>query len=119
MFDCNTSTWNRKFWLRAHARAGIYIQKGTMWKPQKSVLKNLLLDKAEPCHDIITNWCVADGNSFLHKVKWPTDSTFGEIVQMDVNYMTIKYRKFENICVVLDQSQPQSIFGDTIKGTKI
>ena len=38
---------------------------------------------------------------------------------MDVNYMTIKYKKFENICVVLDQSQPQSIFGDTIKGTKI
>ena len=44
----------------------------------------------------------ADGGALLHKVKWPTDSTFGEIVQIYVNYMTIKYGKFENICVVFD-----------------
>ena len=50
----------------------------------------------------MTNWCVVDGGALLHKVKWPTDSTFGEIVQIYVNYMTIKYGKFENICVVFD-----------------
>ena len=41
----------------------------------------------------MTNWCVVDGGALLHKVKWPTDSTFGEIVQMYVNYMAIKYGK--------------------------
>ena len=58
-----------------------------MRKPQKAVFRNLLLDKAEPCHDIITNWCVVDGCASLYKAKCPTDSTFGEIVQMYVNYI--------------------------------
>ena len=78
------------------------FKEGIMQKPQKAVLRNLLLHKAEHCHNIITNWCVADGGALLHKVKWPTDSTFGEIVQIYVNYMTIKYGKFENIGVVFD-----------------
>ena len=33
---------------------------------------------------------------------WPTNSAFGEFVQIYENYMTIKYGKPENICVVLD-----------------
>ena len=61
-----------------------------------------MLDKAKPCPDIITNWYAVDGGALLHKAKWPTDSTFREIVQMYVNYMAIKYGKFENICVVFD-----------------
>ena len=95
--DCNTSTWNRlcrKFWLRTHAEPSSLFKKGIMRKPQKAVLQNLLFDETEPCDDFITNWCVVDGGTFLHIVKWPTDSTFGEIVQMYVNYLTIKYGKF-------------------------
>ena len=59
-----------------------------------------MLDKVKPCHDIITSWYVVDGGALSHKVKWPTDSTFGEIVQMYVNHMAIKYIKFGNNCVV-------------------
>ena len=72
-----------------------------MHKPQ-AVLGYVQSDKAEPCHDIITNWCVVDGGALLHKVQWPTGSTFGEIVQIYVNYMKIKLGKFENICVAFD-----------------
>ena len=78
------------------------FKEGIMRKPKKAVFRNLLLDKGEPCHDIITSWCVVDDGALLHKVKWPTDSIFWEIVQMYVNYMTIKYGRFENICVVFD-----------------
>ena len=65
------------------------LKEGIMRKPQMVVLWSVLLDKAELCHVNITSWCV-DGGVFLHKVMWPTGSTFGEIVQMYVNYMTIK-----------------------------
>ena len=77
-------------------------KKGIMRKPQKAVLRNLLLNKAKPRHDIITNWYVVDGGDLLYQVKWSTGSALGEIVEMYVNYMVIKYEKFENICVVFD-----------------
>ena len=67
------------------------FKEGIVQKPKKAVFRNSLLDKAEPSPDIITNWCLVDGGALLHKVKWPTDSIFWEIVQMYVNYMTIKY----------------------------
>ena len=77
-------------------------KEGIMRKPQIAVLRNSLLNKAKPCHDIITNCYVLDGGALLYKVKWATDSTLGEIMQMYVNYMGIKYEKFGNIYVVFD-----------------
>ena len=42
------------------------FKEGITRKPQKAVLRNLLLDKVIPCRDIIPNWCVVDGGALLH-----------------------------------------------------
>ena len=34
---------------------GSHFKESIMRKPQKALLRHVLLDKAEPCHDIITN----------------------------------------------------------------
>ena len=78
------------------------LKESIMRKPQMVVLLSVLLDKAEPCHVSITSWYVVDGGVFLHKVMWSTGSIFGEIVQMYMNYMTIKQWKFETLCAVFD-----------------
>ena len=74
---------------------------GMMRKSDKSVLRNVILDKIESSKDL-TKVCVLDGGALLHKVKWRANSSFKDILNSYYGYMKHRYRSYERCCVVFD-----------------
>ena len=61
---------------------------GLMPKPKKATLHNTLLTKKV---DIDPNSLhVLDGGALLHKVRWPTSITFGDVCKLYVDHITSK-----------------------------
>ena len=74
---------------------------GMMRKSNKSVLRNVILDKIESSKDL-TKVCVLDGGALLHKVKRQANSSFKDILNSYYEYMKHRYRSYERCYVVLD-----------------
>ena len=55
------------------------FKEGIMQKPQKAVLRDLLLHKAEHCHNIITNWCLLMAALYYIKLSGPQIQHLGKL----------------------------------------
>lgn len=75
---------------------------GMLRKPTKSTLRNLLLDKVNPCSDVSFHTYVVDGGALLHKVHWPANSTFMDIVSNYISHLQAKYGQYRCLCIVFD-----------------
>ena len=73
-----------------------------MRKPTKSTLRNSLLDSVPSKTGVNAEACVIDGGALLHKVAWPSSSTYGTIVKEYLKFIKRKFSRYPNICVVFD-----------------
>ena len=46
--------------------------------------------------------CVVDGGALLHKVIWPSNGTYGEVISQYDGYLNRKYGNYRTVCVVFD-----------------
>ena len=66
-----------------------FFKDGLMWKTKKANLRNTLLTKNV---DIDPNsYHVLDGGTLLHKVRWPTSVTFGDVCKLYVDHITSEH----------------------------
>ena len=72
-----------------------------MGNSNKSVLRNVILDKTESNKDL-TKVCVLDGGSLLHKANWQANSVFTDLLNSYYEYMKHRYRSYERCCIVFD-----------------
>ena len=75
---------------------------GMMRKPTKSTLRNSLLDSVPSKTGVNAEACVIDGGALLHKVAWPSSSTYGTIIKEYLKFIKRKFSKYAKICVVFD-----------------
>ena len=75
---------------------------GMMRKPNKATLRNFLTKNIPQNEHPAALTCVIDGGALLHKVKWMTSKTFGEITRQYITYINDRYKAHTNICVVFD-----------------
>ena len=73
-----------------------------MRKRTMSVLRNALLNQVASTTYIDYQACVIDGGALLHKVWWPPKSTYGEVFNQYVEFVTRKYGKYDKVIVVFD-----------------
>ena len=73
-----------------------------MRKPTKTTLCNSLLDSVPSKTGVNAEACVIDGGALLHKVAWPSSSTYGTIVKEYLKFIKRKFSKYAKICVVFD-----------------
>lgn len=75
---------------------------GFMRKPQKSKLRQHILQQHLPIDNCEIEACVVDGGALLHKVKWKANATYKEICEQYLDFAKRVYRKYERVCVVFD-----------------
>ena len=78
------------------------FKNGIMRKPTKSTLRNSLLDSVSSKTGVNAEACVIDGGALLHKVAWPSSSTYGTIIKEYLKFIKRKFSKYPKICVVFD-----------------
>ena len=75
---------------------------GFMRKSSKAVLRNHLLDMIIPEEMVDATTCVIDGGALLHKVKWLPKSTYGDIIDLYLQFLCSRYNKYSVVCIVFD-----------------
>ena len=70
---------------------------GIMRKPEKASLRNLLFTKESTVKSCGKK--VVDGGSLLHRVHWPANTTFRELVN---HYVETVRRKYGSCHIVFD-----------------
>ena len=84
------------------------FKEGSMRKPQKSKLRQYLLDKHPPVNDCEIEACVVDGGALLHKVKWEAKTMYKEICKQYLEFVKRAYGKYQQVCVVFDSYSSES-----------
>ena len=75
---------------------------GLMRKAAKSSLRNHILKKADGNVSSSSASCVVDGGALLHKIKWTQGSTFQDIIKSYLDYIRVRFREYQNLCIVFD-----------------
>ena len=73
-----------------------------MRKPTKSTLRNSLLHSVPSKTGLNAEVCNIDGGALLHKVAWPSSSTYGTIVKEYLKFIKRKFSKYAKTCVAFD-----------------
>lgn len=76
---------------------------GLMRKSPKSVLREKVLKQSEPVEGIPNaDVCVVDGGALLHQVKWPKNTTDGEVIHLYVAFVEQRYGQYHEVHLVFD-----------------
>ena len=62
---------------------------GMMRKPNKAILQNVLLSRKVNVDPSVLH--VLDGGALLHKVRWTTNITFGDLCNLYVKHVRTKH----------------------------
>ena len=73
---------------------------GMMRKPTKSTLRNSLLYSVPSKTGVNAEACAIDRGALLHKVAWPSSSTYGTIVKEYLKFIKRKFRKYAKMCCI-------------------